>query len=214
MSLTICDKSEADEVIMKHHYSKKAAKNSFLSFRVNHKNFTESGYIQLGYGIRPAMKSKIHPKIKKGNFAEFDRMWLPDIFPKFSETKTISLLLSFLKQTRKNIAFLITYADGSVGNTGTIYKASNAFEIGSTPCDFYVLSTGERVHPVSMYHRHGTRAKAALERIYPDGIRHIKGEYRQYRFLYILNKKLRREFYNKPASLTTITESEKNKLTG
>ena len=63
-----CDKSEADDVISKHHYSKKATKNSFLSLRVN----GGKGYLQLGYGIRPVIKGDIHPLIKKGNYAEFD----------------------------------------------------------------------------------------------------------------------------------------------
>ena len=115
-------------------------------------------------------------------------MWLSDELPKFSESQCISLLLSYLKQVYKQIKFVITYADGSVGNKGIIYKATNAKIVGRIPCDFYILQDGERVHPVSMYHRHKTRAKDFLEKQYP-GIKHIKGEKYQYRFLYILDKK-------------------------
>ena len=70
-----------------------------------------------------------------------------------------------------------------------IYKATNAIILKPIDCDFYVLESGERIHPVSMYHRHKTRAKAFLEKEYPN-IRHIKGEFKQNRFLYILDKKI------------------------
>lgn len=66
---------------------------------------------------------------------------------------------------------------------------------GGIPCDFYLLPGGERVHPVSMWHRHKTRAKKVMEEIYP-GIKHIKGEFKQNRFLYILDKKILKQYTN------------------
>ncbi|KKR09568.1 MAG: hypothetical protein UT43_C0017G0019 [Parcubacteria group bacterium GW2011_GWC1_39_29] len=178
------DNGVVDELVKKYHYSHKSTKNRFKSFLVNE----DKGFMQLGYGIRPTIKHSIHSKITKGNFCEFDRMWLSDELPKNSESQCIALLLSYLKQVYKNIKFIITYADGSVGNTGIIYKATNAKIIGKIPCDFYILPSGERVHPVSMYHRHKTRAKEFLQKQYP-GIKHIKGNDWQYRFLYILDRK-------------------------
>ena len=181
-----CPNSIGDELVKKYHYSHKTTKNRFKSFLVNNK----LGVLQLGYGIRPLMKQNINKKITKDNFCEFDRMWLSDELPKNSESQVISLLLSYLKQVYKNIKFVITYADESAGNKGTIYKATNAIRLGSIDCDFYILPNGERIHPVSMYHRHKTRAKIFLEKQYP-GIKHIKGEYKQFRFLYILDKKFK-----------------------
>jgi len=151
------------------------------------------GFIQLGYGIRPQMKHTISTDITSDNYCEFDRMWLDDILPRNSETMVIGMLLWFIKRWNPKIEYIITYADGSVGNVGTIYKASNAISIGKVPVDFYVLASGERVHPVTMWHRHGTRAKAALQELYP-GIKHIKGTEYQYRFLYILNDKKRKKY--------------------
>lgn len=180
---------QCDEIICANHYSHKTTKNRFMSLLVN----DGLGAIQLGYGIRPKLKHKICEDIKDGNFCEFDRMWLSDELPKFSESRAIGLLLSYIKQVHNRIKFIITYADGSAGNVGTIYKATNAFQLDSVDCDFYVLPDGERIHPVSMYHRHGTRAKAFVEKQYP-GIKHIKGEHQQYRYLYILDNKLRRKF--------------------
>lgn len=192
LRLMVAPSAYVDTLVVKHHYSHKATKNRMLSmvvFRDDHGQ-TPLGFIQLGYGIRPHMKHTISGDITKENYCEFDRMWLDDILPRNSETTVIGMLIWFIKRWNPKIEYVITYADGSVGNRGTIYKASNAISIGKVPVDFYVLASGERVHPVTMWHRHGSRAASTLQAIYP-GIQHIKGTEFQYRFLYILNKKKR-----------------------
>lgn len=189
LKIVVTEKSIADKIVIKQHYSKKVTKNSFLSFLVN----DGLGVLQLGYGIRPEMKHNISKEINKENYCEFDRMWLSDELPKYSESKVIGLLISFLKRVYPRIKFIITYADESAGNTGVIYQATNAIEIESVDVDFYLLPNGERIHPVSMWHRHKTRAKEFLQKEYP-GIKHIKGGFKQRRYLYILNNKMRKKF--------------------
>lgn len=169
IKILVCKKSEADAIIQQHHYSKKPTKNSFLSFRVYYKNKV-SGALQLGYGIRPKIKGEFNPDETR----EFDRMWLSDDMPKFSETITLSLLHKFLRKAYPKIKNLISYADTSVGNKGTIYKAANYRLLATNKADFYILISGERVHPVSMYHRHQSRAFALLQSIYP-GIKKAEG---------------------------------------
>lgn len=115
-----------DPYVIKHHYSHKTTKNRFKSFLVN----KDKGILQLGYGIRPHMKHTISRLITKENYCEFDRMWLSDDLPKNSESQVIGLLLSYLKQVYPQIKFVITYADESAGNSGTIYKATNAIRLG------------------------------------------------------------------------------------
>jgi len=177
--------NQVDPLVIQYHYSHKATPNRFKSFLVN----DNKGFLQLGYGIRPRKKQSIDKRITKDNYCEFDRMWLSDELPKYAESQVISLLLSYLKQVYPRIKFVITYADGSVGNKGIIYKATNAKPIGKIPVDFYILTSGERVHPISMYHRHKTRAWAFLQKQYPN-IKHVKGTEYQYKFLYILDRKL------------------------
>lgn len=189
ITLTEENSERVDKIIEEHHYSHKTTQNRFLSFSVNN----GLGALQLGYGIRPKMKHTIAKEITSDNFCEFDRMWLSDELPKYSESQVIGLLMSYIKQVYPRIKFVITYADGSVGNKGTIYQATNAIEIDSVPVDFYVLPSGERVHPVSMWHRHKTRAKEAMEKLYP-GIKHIHGEFKQRRYIYILHNGMRRKF--------------------
>jgi hypothetical protein len=179
IKILVCEKKKADLIISKNHYSKKPTKNSFLSFLVYWKGQVH-GALQLGYGIRPKIKGEYN----SDEIREFDRMWLTDEMPKFSETITLSLLHNYLKKSYPNLKALISYSDTSVGNKGTIYKAANYKLIGNTKADFYILPNGERIHPVSMWHRHKTRKWIIMQELYP-GIKKANG--RQLKFIYFLN---------------------------
>lgn len=172
IKIIVCDKQEADAVIIPHHYSHKAVSNSCINLLVYYKRKVE-GAIQIGYGIRP--KIKMGGGMTPDNTREFDRMWLSDAMPKFSETITLSLLHKFLQKRHPEIKHLISYSDTSAGKTGTIYKAANYRFDSAIKADFYILRNGERVHPVTMWHRHGTRAWDFLQKQYP-GIRKAEGQ--------------------------------------
>lgn len=179
IKIIICEKSQADIIISKYHYSKKPTKNSFLNFLVYWKGEI-NGALQLGYGIRPKIKGIYN----SDEVREFDRMWLSDKMPKFSETITLSLLHNYLKKNYPKLKALISYSDTSVGNNGTIYKAANYKLIDNIKSDFYILENGERIHPVTMWHRHKTRKWELMKEIYPN-IKKATG--RQLKFLYKLN---------------------------
>lgn len=171
-----CEKGEADKLISANHYSHKPTKNSFLSFLIYYKDEVK-GALQLGSGIRP----KIKGGYPSDDVREFDRMWLSDEMPKYSETITLSLLHHFLRSQYPQIKHLISYADTSVGNEGIIYQAANYRLEKVTKADFYILADGERVHPVTMWHRHKTRKWDLLKLIYPD-IRKAEGYQKMYVF--------------------------------
>ncbi len=197
------EKKVADPIISQHHYSHKPTSNSFCSLLI----CDGRGVIQLGYGIRPKLKGNLSNICKDGEWCEFDRMWLHDDLPKFSESRVIGLLFFYMKHKFPKIKFVITYADESAGNSGTIYKATNAIEIDGKEVDFYILPNGERLHPVTAWHRHGTRRFDVLEKIYP-GIIRIRGNnvqgnadkeklerlrgLKQRKYVYGLNKKARK----------------------
>ena len=183
-----CEKQMADNIIKKNHYSKKSTKNSCLNLLVYYCNKV-SGALQLGYGIRPSKKGTYNPK----KVLEFDRMWLSDDMPKLSETITLSLLHHYLKKNYPQIKHLISYADTSVGNNGTIYKAANYKLIDKIKARFFILENGDRVHPITMWHRHGVtmtgsgniteKVKNILEPIYG---KLKKAEGHQLKFVYDL----------------------------
>ena len=178
IKIVVCKKSEADPIIIANHYSHKVTKNSFLSFLVYYYGKV-SGALQVGFGIHPKNKGQY----KSNEVREFDRMWLSDDMPKFSETITISLLHHYLRKVHPEIKHLISYADNSddVGNVGTIYKAANYRLIGKIKSDFYILESGERVHPITMWHRHKTRKWSFLIKQYPN-IRKSQGYQMKYMF--------------------------------
>ena len=161
-----CDKAQADAIIVPHHFSHKVTKNSCLNLLVLYKDKIR-GAMQIGYGIRPHIKTEKGEVLDYHQVREFDRMWLSDEMPKFSETICLSLLHKYIRATHKEIKYLISYADTSIGNKGTIYKAANYEHIDTIKADFYVLPSGERVHPVTMWHRHKTRAWEVLTKLYP-----------------------------------------------
>ena len=140
-----CEKSQADRIIVAHHYSHKVTSNSFVSLLVVYKGKI-NGALQCGYGIRP----KIKGDYDSDQVREFDRMWLSDDMPKYSETIVLSLFHHYMRAAHPEIKVLISYADTSVGNKGTIYKAANYELVDRLQADFYLLPSGERVHPVSM----------------------------------------------------------------
>lgn len=137
-----CDKSQADSVIVPHHFSHKVTVNSCINLLVLY-NGKISGAMQIGYGIRPHIKTERDGVLDYHKVREFDRMWLSDDMPKYSETICLSLLHHYLRATHKEIKYLISYADTSIGNTGTIYKAANYELIDILKADFYVLPSGE-----------------------------------------------------------------------
>ena len=178
IKIVVCMKSEADPIIIANHYSHKVTKNSFLSFLVYYYGKV-SGALQVGYGTKPKSKGQYN----SNEVREFDRMWLSDDMPKFSETITISLLHHYLRKVHPEIKHLISYADNSddVGNVGTIYKAANYKLVGKIKSDFYILESGERVHPITMWHRHKTRKWSFLIKQYPN-IRKSQGYQMKYMF--------------------------------
>ena len=178
IKIVVCKKSEADPIIIANHYSHKVTKNSFLSFLVYYYGKV-SGALQVGYGTKPKSKGQYN----SNEVREFDRMWLSDDMPKFSETITISLLHHYLRKVHPEIKHLISYADNSddVGNVGTIYKAANYRLVGKIKSDFYILESGERVHPITMWHRHKPRKCSFLIKQYPN-IRKSKGYQMKYMF--------------------------------
>lgn len=168
-----CDKAQADAIIVPHHFSHKVTKNSCINLLVLYKGKIR-GAMQIGYGIRPHIKTERDGVLDWRNVREFDRMWLSDDMPKYSESICLSLLHHYLRVTHKEIKYLISYADTSIGNTGTIYKAANYELIDELRADFYLLPSGERVHPVTMWHRHKTRVWKILSELYP-GIKKADG---------------------------------------
>ncbi len=82
---------------------------------------------------------------------ELARLYLLDEIPRNAETWLIGRSVRYVKANRPEVQFLVSYADPSVGHTGTIYRAANWRADGKTDderksarCDYYDRRTGKK----------------------------------------------------------------------
>jgi hypothetical protein len=66
---------------------------------------------------------------------ELGRLWVSDEVPANAETYLIGRAVRYIRQTRRDVKALVSYADPSVGHRGTIYKAANWTADGRTDDD-------------------------------------------------------------------------------
>jgi hypothetical protein len=88
--------------------------------------------------------------------------------PKNSETWLIGQSIRYIKRERRDVLFLVSYADPTAGHDGTIYRAANWQDQGMTDagrktprCDYYDSRTGKK------YGRRGNMPKDAVIVRYP-----------------------------------------------
>lgn len=63
---------------------------------------------------------------------EMARLWIADEVPRNGESWLIAQSVKYIRRERPDVTMLVTYADPSVGHSGTIYKASNWVADGET----------------------------------------------------------------------------------
>lgn len=84
----------------------------------------------------------------KSNVTELHRLHILDETPKNTESWFIARCLKLLKKVKPQIWAVLSFSDTTVGHTGVIYKATNAYRLGSTgKATFYVDGDGRLRHP-------------------------------------------------------------------
>lgn len=63
---------------------------------------------------------------------ELARLWIDDSIPSNAETYVIAAAARYIKRTRREVKYLVSYADPSVGHSGLIYRAAGWQEDGRT----------------------------------------------------------------------------------
>ena len=132
------------------------------------------GALMLGYG-------QSYKITEEENIIAFDRMWLSDVMPKFSETCVLGLLHTYLRAAHPEITHIVTHADTGVGNSGTIYRAANYEYKGDHPSPYWFLPDGRKIHNRTLYGWHGRPGNNQkwLESRYP-GIKRQRTPMRKY----------------------------------
>lgn len=120
---------------------------------------------------------------------ELARLWVADDMPRNTETWFIAQALRLIRQQHKDVDYVVSYADPSVGHQGVIYRAGN-FRIDGrtddkrhTPRFDYQIESGDMLGP-KRFSRKGH---------VPRGATTIKvARVSKHRYVMPMNKKARR----------------------
>lgn len=120
---------DARRVIRALHYSGKVVNNSQIHLGV----FLDGRYGgAMSFG--PSMdKRKIQGLVRDtpwNGFIELNRMAFADWLPRNGESRSIGIALRWLKETYKNLQWVISFADATQCGDGTIYRASGFYLTG------------------------------------------------------------------------------------
>lgn len=84
----------------------------------------------------------------KDHVTELHRLHILDCTPKNTESWFIARCFKELKKVKPQIWSVLSFADKTEGHEGTIYKATNAYRLGSTGrAKFYLDREGRLRHP-------------------------------------------------------------------
>lgn len=97
---------------------------------------------------------------------ELARLWIEDGIPANAETFFIAASIKYIRKNRPDVGALVSYADPSVGHSGTIYRASNWKPDGRTD--------GERKTPRFDYACADTGKKYSRRGHVPEGTRLVR----------------------------------------
>lgn len=138
-----CSITEVDDFIKAHYLAKRPA--IVLLCMVAERNGNPIGCIVYS---APPKQADVRYGCKTWELA---RLYMLDEIPKNAETWMIGRSVRYIKKHHKDIGKLVSYADPSVGHSGTIYKAANWAKDGRTDderksprCDYYDERTGKK----------------------------------------------------------------------
>lgn len=192
-------KSLADEIIIKYHYSGKVVTNSQLCFGVYYRGLL-LGAMEFG---PPTVKRFMLPLVKGtgwNEMFELNRMAFSDVLPKNSESRAISYALRWIKKNAPHIKWILTFADGTQCGHGTIYQATNFYltQIKKST-HLFKLPDGRIVHQNSLRADNNpdmlamgfTGVRKYLKAKYPG---YIKMYGYMYRYIYFIDKKAKENY--------------------
>lgn len=139
--------SIARDYIKENHYSHGCHNGASPCFGL-YDNDSLIGVLMFATPCSERVRASVFGVEYKNNVTELHRLHILDCTPKNTESWFISRCLKLLKQIKPQIWAVITFADQTEGHEGTIYKATNAYRLGSSPAmRFYIDETGRLRHP-------------------------------------------------------------------
>lgn len=147
------------------HYSKSIPKSKLVKIGAwENKNFV--GVIIFSYGANANIGSPYGCQMNE--CVELTRIAMNEHKTPISRMLTIAV--KFLKSQSPKLKLIVSYADQDENHHGGIYQACNWFYIGlknSGTVGGYLVNN-KKIHPKTMFDRHGTCSRIAIKKIYPN----------------------------------------------
>jgi hypothetical protein len=153
-SIGIISAEVGKEYIIKNHYSHGCSNGPSPIFGLfeNSNDFLEEnkliGVCAFSTPCSENVRASIFGKEYKNRVIELHRLHILDCTPKNTESWFISKCLKNLKRIHPEKWAVISFSDSTEGHEGTIYKATNAYRLGTTgKAVFYLDENGRLRHP-------------------------------------------------------------------
>ncbi len=179
-------RKKANDIIVKHHYSKKYYNASYIHLGVFLKNEIK-GVLQFGYAMNPASQSSIVAETEQDQYLELNRMWLSDDLPRNSESMVISFSIKYIKRKYPKIQWIQSFADERFGGYGIVYQAANFVYCGEHTSNFWEFDN-EIFHDSILTDSRKANTPKGIK-LRKNRSRLICHQLRQFRYIYFINQK-------------------------
>lgn len=106
------------------------------------------GVLMFATPCSEAVRASIFGEEYKDSVTELHRLHILDVTPRNTESWFISRCLKKIKEDKPQIKAVISFSDMTEGHSGVIYKATNAYRLGTTGrAKFYRDKDGRLRHP-------------------------------------------------------------------
>ena len=182
------DRSLANKIIIKNHYSKKVYNATYIHLGVFVDNEIK-GVLQYGYAMNPASCSSVVEGTKQNEYLELNRMWIADNVGKYPESRSISCSIKYIKRKFPKIKWIQSFADERCGGFGIVYQACSFSYYGEHKSDFWELDN-EVYHNIQMtVSKDSKRYKGGAKYLQENKERAKKMTLRQFRYIKFLDKR-------------------------
>lgn len=179
-----------NRIIIENHYSHKTATDAHTLLHLGifyQKKIV--GAMQYGYAMNPRSCENIVKGTNIDEYYELNRLWIADGVPvKNIESQIIGMSFKLIKKINPKIKWIQSFADGRVG-VGTIYQATNFLYCGYHKTKF--VEFGGELHHEGKFRNLRKSFGRKFHGLHKDD-RFERKEYKQYRYIYFLDKKERK----------------------
>lgn len=185
------DRDEARALLEKYHYSGTCGNNS-----VRYGVFLNDQLIGVcSFGQVTRLESIKDLGVDSGQYMELTRLCIK---PGYNKHNLVSMLLGkslrSLRMSNRDLRAIVTFADNTYGHDGTVYRAANFLEAGTSPPSYwYVDIGGWAIHKKTVWDKAKARGLSEEDYAAECGYQRIDGSTKT-KFVYFFDKKLKQQF--------------------